>query len=595
MSYKTNEWLEKYEIKKPDYDLIERNYIGMKDVEFESARFKKQGEFWTAKNSKRKLFAGRKAKLMFVGDITCFEKQIVEAQQGEKYDFTYSFEKVKPVFNQADLVVGNLETMIFPEAPYRTEKYVSEQNFHCNAPVEFLDAIRNAGVDMLTNANNHDLDTGAVGIGETIDFVEKFGFIHTGTFKSDKKRYEIIDVKGIRIAIIAFTTTHNNKECNLTEEGNEFLLNTYSREKADHIIKAARNDGAEAVFVCIHWGRENVTENNEEQTQIAKELIEAGCDCIIGSHPHVLQPFTVIEHAGKTVPVFYSMGNFISHNANNVKARSIIACIDLKKRGGKIDITCSYIPVFTSNRFGDKKYVVLPINEKPEDDGNVTKSYLIKKVLGEELRYSKNISIKEYIENTEQQGTAKAKPGKPNLSKVKDFPVEYDDGKFVYDVYKKHIIVSGFSPAATHLSYSVAEKVLGLPVKEIKEGAFENNQLVKKVNFRKNISFMSSRAFKNCKSLEGVQCNVREVKEEAFYGCSSLSSAAMKKRTKKIGNKAFAECVNLRSVKLPNEVTDIAPDAFDGCKNVVFYCEKGSYAEQYANAHNFTVINMKLD
>lgn len=269
---------------------------------------------------------------MFTGDITCFEKQFAEAQKDKDYDFSFEFEAVKPIFDKADLVVGNLETMIFPNAPYRTEKYVSEQNFHCNAPLEFLDAIRKAGVDVLTNANNHDLDTGAIGIGETIDNIERFGFIQTGTFKSDKKRYEIINVDGFKIAIVAFATEHNNKTCNLNSEGIEFLLNDYSKEKAKSIIKEACDDGAEIVFTCIHWGRENKLTQNNSQMKIAEDLANLGYDCIIGSHPHVLQPFTTIKTGDKIVPVFYSMGNFVSHNANNKKARSIIACIDLEKR-----------------------------------------------------------------------------------------------------------------------------------------------------------------------------------------------------------------------------------------------------------------------
>ena len=155
MNYNNNLELEKYEVKKPDYDLFERDYVGMSDDKYEPARFVKKGEQWESKKNGG-MFWNRKKKsirIMFVGDITCFEKQFAEAQKGKDYDFSYEFEKVKPVFGQADLVVGNLETMIFPNAPYRTEKYVSEQNFHCNAPIEFLDAIRKAGIDVLTNAN----------------------------------------------------------------------------------------------------------------------------------------------------------------------------------------------------------------------------------------------------------------------------------------------------------------------------------------------------------------------------------------------------------------------------------------------------------
>ena len=82
------------------------------------------------------------------------------------------------------------------------------------------------------------------------------------------------------------------------------------------------------------------------------------------------------------------------------------------------------------------------------------------------------------------------------------------------------------------------------------------------------------------------------IEEEAFYGCTSLSAAVMKKKTARIESKAFANCTNLRCVKLPKNVVEIAPDAFEGCENAVFYCPEDSYAEQYAKQYGFKVVNM---
>lgn len=598
MKYDNNSELEIYEIKKPDYDLFEREYVGMSDVKYESARFQKDGEQWKSKRKFGGFFSRKKKEItvMFTGDITCFEKQFAEAQNGKDYDFSYEFEKIKPVFEQADLVVGNLETMIFPNAPYRTEKYVAEQNFHCNAPIEFLDAIRKAGIDVLTNANNHDLDTGAVGIGVTIDNIERFGFIQTGTFKTEKKRYEIIDVEGFKIAIIAFATDHNNKKCNLTEKGVDFLLNDYSKEKAEQIIKSARKDGAEIVFTCIHWGKENKTLQNSEQMKIAKELAQLGYDCIIGSHPHVLQPFTMTEVNNKEVPTFFSMGNFISHNANNNKARSIIACVNLKKVNGKIEMNCSYIPVFTSNNYGEKKYVVIPINARAVDSRNIRKKEQIRKIVGNEISVNERIAISECIEKKES-AVQKKKVDELDLKKISSYPVEYDDGKFLYDVYEEYVCLEGLSADATHLSYSVPEKISKIPVTQIKEGAFEGNQIIKKINFKKSITVISERMCKDCVELEGFQLTnaVIEIGNHAFENCQRLSAAVMRRQVKKIGERAFANCTNLRSVKIPMNVMDIADNAFEGCPNVIFYCEKGSYGECYANKHGFKMINMKLE
>ncbi len=597
MAHTENAWLEKFEVKKPDYDLSERDYVGMQNAKFAPARYVCKDDIWKTKKTGLKLFGGskKKARLMFVGDITCFEKQFEEARNGADYDFNYLFERVKPVFAQADLVVGNLETMIFPDAPYRTEKYVSEQNFHCNAPLEFLDAVRNAGIDVVTNANNHDLDTGAIGIGETIDRTEQFGLIQTGTFKTDKKRYELFDIGGFKVAIVAFATDHNNKKCNLTQEGIDFLLNDYSAEKAEEIIQEAWEAGAELVFTCIHWGKENKTVNNRAQTAIAEELADMGYDCIIGSHPHVLQPVSLLKLEDKTVPVFYSMGNFSSHNVNNQKSRSIIACIDLERTGAGVALKCSYIPIYTSKNYGKHKYTILPINAKPRDPGNIRKKELIEGVIGNEIPMNTGVTISESIERPDMEQSA-AKTTKLNLAKVKEFPVPYNNGKFLYSIYEDYARMEGIAPECATSSYSVSEKVEGLPIREIAAGAFAGNRIMKKINFGKNLAVIGERTCKDCVQLEGFQLgsNITEIQEEAFAGCTALTATTMRKRVKKIGSKAFWNCSSLRSVKIPPNVSEIAEDAFEGCTRAVFYCEAGSYAEAYAKKHGFPVVNMKL-
>jgi len=595
MIHESNIVLEKYEIKKPDYDYVDREYIGMENDIFPSKRYFFKNGQWYAKEVKAKLFGKKKVRIMFVGDITCFEKQFEEAQQGNEYDFSYELEHVKPIFEKADLVVGNLETMICPNAPYRTEKYVSEQNFHCNAPIEFLDALRKNGFDMLTNANNHDLDTGAVGLGETIDHVEKMGFIHTGTFKTEKKKYEVINIGNFKIAVVAFATEHNNKRCNLTPEGAEFLLNDYSKERAAEVIAKARQEGAELVFTCIHWGKENKLVQNKSQEAIAKELIDLGYDCIIGSHPHVLQPVKIIEANGKKVPVFYSMGNFLSHNVNNQKGRSIIACIDLEKKGKEIELKCSYIPIFTSKSYGSKKYVVLPINAVALDPRNIHKRNLIEKVIGSDIDINKSILFKECVERLETE-EEKFKADPVNVENVSVFPVMYDDGKFVYSLYRSSAIIAGMSEKASMSSYSVPSKVGNLPVTGIRVGAIEKNTVIKKINLCLGIQVINEKSFKDCINLEGFQLgrNVSEIRNEAFSGCVNLSAVVMRKKVVKIGNKAFEGCINLRTVKLPANVREIADDAFSGCDKAVFYCEPNSYAEQYAKEHGFSVVTMML-
>lgn len=579
--------LEKYELKKPDYDYIQRDYEGARNLRYAPARYKKSSIEWESISAQKE-----SARIMFLGDITCFGKQFTEAQIGRGFDFSYEFEKLKGVFSQADLVVGNLETMIFPEAPYRNEKLVSEQNFFCNAPVEFLDAIRKAGIDALTNANNHVLDTGAVGIGETIDYIKNFGFIHTGSFKENKKRYELIDVRGFKIALIAFTTEFNGKKENLTEAGAEFLLNEYNDKKAGELIKDARANGAELVFVCIHWGTEHKAVQNKQQEFIAQTLVKLGCDCIIGSHPHVLQPFTILNVGGRSAPVFYSLGNFVSHNSAGAKSRSAIACIDMMRAEGEVRLGCSYIPIFTSSKYGEKRFVVLPINAKTNNVTNKKRLELIGKALGNELVVTKDVEWEDYVEDT---GVAKEisaeKKSHFNTLMGEGYPLFYDDGVLVYAIHEGYACCEGVSANDTRGSFTIPVSVQSVAVKEIKPAAFEANQKINKVNFHKQITFIPERAFKNCIGLEGVQLgnSTTEIQAAAFENCVKLSAIVLKPATQKIGKRAFANCINLRSAKIPNYTIDIAPDAFECCPQVTIYCAKGSAADKYAQENNIPI------
>ena len=174
--------------------------------------------------------------------------------------------------------------------------------------------------------------------------------------------------------------------------------------------------------------------------------------------------------------------------------------------------------------------------------------------------------------------------------------VAYDDGKLTYQIENGEAIINGISSQSPSLSLSIPESALDIPIKGIATAAFEGNDSVKKINFRKSITIIHDRLCKNCTNLEGFQLGeaTAEIGEEAFCGCVSLTAAVMKHSTKKICSKAFYGCANLRSVKLPAGISEIAEDAFEDCPKVTFYCEPGSYAEQYAKEHGFRVITMDL-
>ena len=648
--------LERYEIKKPDYDLIEREHSPLFDVEYPPHRYQKVDDEWHSTREKESSLFHKSARIMFTGDITCFEKQMETSLTDGAYNFDHEFRCIKDVLSQSDLAVGNLETMLYPQAPYRNEKYVSEQNFHCNAPLEFLQALRNAGFDVLTNANNHDMDTGAIGIGETIKYIEKFGFIHTGTFCDNRKRYQLIEVNGIKVAIVAFATEHNHKRCNLTDEGAKLLLNDYSKAKAKRIVAQAKKEGADVVFCCIHWGQENKTVHNSSQEKIANELADMGYDCIIGSHPHVLQDFDYIPTVeGKRVPVFYSMGNFVSHNSNCAKARTIVACIDIELEDGEPKLNCSYVPVFTSRSYKNDSFVVIPAGADSKDKDTRKKVRTISQVLGSKIDIATGIAYPDYIEDDCAKPEKTQRVIKPNLNSIKEFPYQYSDGKYKYSVMQDGAVLEGLTDeimnfvaaqssvsgandtapvtstvdnavgkkkksfiqklfsfgtgkqkdrsssdrtlTAVTNSYTIPSTVLDVPITELADYAFADATIMKKVNFSRNILSISTGLFKGCTSLEGIQMaeTTREICDHAFHGCTKLSAVVIKSNVAIVGSGAFADCTGLRTVKFKGMECSIADDAFDNCPMAVFYCAPGSQPERFALEHGFKVVNMIVE
>lgn len=269
------------------------------------------------------------ARIMCAGDLMCEPAMSRAVFHNDKFFFETCFSKVKQVFASADFAIANLETSVAPDYPYAIDKHKLDDRYHCNAPVEYLEALRYAGLDAVTMANNHTCDTGPTGLMDTIHHVESNGLLHTGAFTSPtEKRYLLVDINGIQVAFLSYTEHFNSRldEKCFTEEGREIMLNLYSQERVAADLKNARADGAEFTIVYIHfWCKDYTHEVQESQLKCAKEIAEAGADCIVGGHPHAVQPYDeIITSSGKRVPVNYCLGNFITSDANAATRTSYI-------------------------------------------------------------------------------------------------------------------------------------------------------------------------------------------------------------------------------------------------------------------------------
>lgn len=306
-----------------------------------------------------------KALISCVGDMLAEEKLYKSHLIGGRTDFHDVFTFVRPYFAASDLTVGNLETMLCAAAPYTGEQYKVDGKYHCNAPQSFLDAVRQAGFDFLMLANNHNLDCGAAGIRETLNRIDDAGLMRTGLFAGPaERRFALVEVNGIRLALLSWSTWYNRNETRLTDEGRRALLNEYAPARAASDIAAARAAGAEFVLTYIHWGvdAEYKTEPSASMRRMAQELADAGADYIVGSHTHSVQPHDLITACdGRIVPVAWSMGNFVTSELMSVSRSTGILQIELTRQNGKVRVTGeTFIPCYIPDSACGLSYPVLP-------------------------------------------------------------------------------------------------------------------------------------------------------------------------------------------------------------------------------------------
>ena len=158
-------------------------------------------------------------KLTFLGDIMC-EPPVLKAakRRGGAYDFSGVFAQTKALLSESDYVIGNLETPLAGKEAVYTQSHLA-----FNAPDTFVDAIMEAGIDLVSTANNHVFDRGYAGMERTIRVLDEKGLAHTGTFLPGTQRPEAyyFEKSGVKIAVIAYTygTNYGNGKKHVSSGG----------------------------------------------------------------------------------------------------------------------------------------------------------------------------------------------------------------------------------------------------------------------------------------------------------------------------------------------------------------------------------------
>ena len=277
----------------------------------------------------------KKVELLFVGDVMAHSPQLAAAKRGNDYDFKGSFRYVKPIFEAADCVIANLETTLTTTPPYT--------GYPCfKAPASLAVALADAGVDIAVTANNHSLDGGKNGVESTLEILRQNGIVAVGTTEDNVLRFS---VKGVTFALMAYTYGTNGIP--VTDGVSVHKIDTLQMQK-----DLASCADADCRIAFLHWGAEYARRPNRQQRELVDFLHRAGCQVVIGSHPHTVQR---AECRQNEVTV-YSLGNFISNQRMRYSDGGVMAKVVVEKDSGGCQFWLDILPVWVRK----SGYVVIP-------------------------------------------------------------------------------------------------------------------------------------------------------------------------------------------------------------------------------------------
>lgn len=305
---------------------------------------------------------GKRVTLAFGGDLLLHQELQQQAYAVDE-GAAVLWSNIADLLAEPDLMYLNLEGPMAagldrdflevedPGRKYDRVVYTAYPRFNYHASIA-KDLVA-AGVDIVSTANNHSLDRGNLGVDRTIAALRQAKLAFIGTHEAGElaRSYTLSNIGELQIAWIACTQTTNQIPDELgqvTRCGNGAVIEDQIRRLRATGRYHKREPKVDAVIVTPHWGKEYVHTPRESDQQLAQRWIDAGAIAVIGSHPHVVQPWAKL-HAedGREGLVFYSLGNFASHQVELSRRSSLLLYVTLVEAAdGELRIAgVRYVPL----------------------------------------------------------------------------------------------------------------------------------------------------------------------------------------------------------------------------------------------------------
>ena len=359
-------------IKKSNLKIIKRKY---RDINTNKINHIINKENINITDIKEKL--NNSIRISYIGDLILLKDQVIVAKNNTtgKYEFDEMFKYTSKHFHESDYTIGIYEG---PSAgnntSYSTSNYGDGIPLYLNFPDEFIESIKKAGINLVSTANNHLLDKNIEGAIRTIDILDKYNISHVGSYrnKEEKEKIFITNIKGIKLAILSYTSKMNYYKIDTLYEKYKYLTgyvpnkiyNKYYNEIYDDI----KNDFIKAkkylpdiIIVLNHIGSQFLHHTIKFQDEWNNIFINLGADIILNDHSHSLQP---IQYINNTI-IVNSPGNFANSYIEKDGDSTAIIDIYINKQIKKV-IGTSVIPMYTKE-IRPKYFSAIPIYDLIND------------------------------------------------------------------------------------------------------------------------------------------------------------------------------------------------------------------------------------
>lgn len=313
------------------------------------------------------------------GDLSFYNSQLIDAYDDYTgtYDFSHNFEQIAPYIQEADLAIAN-----FNSAAAGSALGYSGDPQSFNIPESALQAIADAGFDVMLTANDSVFHQGWAGLQFTTNFIREAGMMSTGTYLSESEYYKpfIVNINGVKIAILNYADEDiiDAIKPMVSVDQMAYAIKELKMSSVNRDVNICNENDVDLIFAYVTWGTPGHQSVSDHAKTYAQAMMEAGVDAIFGAYPQVLQSITrktVKRNDGTSAEgiVAYSLGSFLTAQRSTYYDSGAILNLTYQHNSTTDQLTLidvSYVPTWISiedTDTEDKNYTIIPVGKYLDD------------------------------------------------------------------------------------------------------------------------------------------------------------------------------------------------------------------------------------